>query len=152
MAKRRLVLKRELSTQTETMGRLQLGDKTLHTVEQEWRPTMPGGESGNSCVPAGKYRLVPFTRPSGAKVVALINHGLGVYLNPEDRPSGVGRFLILIHAGNTSADVEGCIAPGLSRSNNFVGSSRDAMKLLMEYIGDEEAELVIHGSNDFEVP
>ena len=148
---KRITLKREPSTQTETMGRMQVGDKTLHTVEQEWRPTMPGGESNNSCVPAGRYRLIPHVRPSGRKVVALVNHGLGVYRYSEDRPTGlVGRFLILIHAGNTSADVVGCIAPGLSRSGNFVGSSRKAMKVLMEYIGDDEAELVIHGSNDYE--
>jgi len=146
-----LTLTREASTQTETMGRLFIGEKTLHTVEQEWRPTAPGGESNNSCVPAGKYRLIPHTRPNGQKVLALVNHGLGVYQYQQDRPNRVGRYLILIHSGNTSHDVVGCIAPGLSRADNFVGSSRDAMRLLMEYVGDDEAELIIHGSNDYEV-
>lgn len=147
--KKRLTLKREPSTETETMGRLQVGDRTLHTVEQEWRPTAPGGESNNSCVPAGKYRLIPYTRPNGDKVLSLVNHGLGVYQHDEDRPVSCGRYMILIHAGNTSKDVSGCIAPGMSRHDNFVGSSRNAMRVIMEYVGNDEAELVIHGSNDY---
>lgn len=125
------------------MGRLEFDGNKMHTVEQEWRPTAPGGEPNNSCVPAGNYKLIPHTRPSGVKVVALVNPGLGVYYLPEDRPHGVGRSLILIHSGNTHKDVVGCIAPGLGRSDNMVTSSRDAMKKIMEYIGADEAELFI---------
>ena len=147
-----LILTREVSTQNETMGQLAIGDKTLHTVEQEWRPTAPGGEPNNSCVPAGRYRLIHHTRPNGDRVLLLVNHGLGVYPFADDRPNDVGRFLILIHSGNTSRDVVGCIAPGISRAENFVGQSRDAMKLLLEYVGDDEAELIIHGGNHYEVP
>jgi len=142
-----LVLQREEPTDVETMGRLYLGDKTLHTVEQEWRPTAPGGESFNSCVPAGRYDLIKHVRPNGQEVVALVNPGLAVFYEDLDRPSSVGRYLILIHPGNTHADVVGCIAPGLGRSNQMVTSSRDAMKKIMEYIGDEPAELII---KDFE--
>ena len=138
-----LILQRETPTEVETMGRLRLGDELLHTVEQEWRPTAPGGESFNSCVPAGRYALISHVRPNGKKVVALVNPGLGVYYEDLDRPSSVGRYLILIHPGNTHHDVVGCIAPGLGRSNQMVTNSRDAMKKIMEYIGDEEAELLI---------
>lgn len=144
---KRLTLKREQSSQTETMGRLYVGDKTLHTVEQEWRPTAPGGEPFNSCVPAGRYKLIPHLRPNGKKVVALINPGLGVYYEDLDRPNQVGRYLVLIHPGNTHNDVVGCIAPGLGRSGQMVTSSRDAMKKIMAYIGDDEAELIIHWSH-----
>ena len=140
---KKLYLRREQSTDTETMGRLQFNMETVHTVEQEWRPTAPGGEPNNSCVPAGHYKLVPFVRPNGDKVVALVNPGLGVYLNANDRPSRVGRYLILIHAGNTVKDVIGCIAPGLGRSDQSVTSSRDAMKKIMAYMGDDEGELII---------
>jgi len=143
----RLTLQREASTEVETMGRLSLGDEVLHTVEQEWRPTAPGGESFNSCVPAGRYDLIKHVRPNGQEVVALVNPGLAVFYEDLDRPSSVGRYLILIHPGNTHADVVGCIAPGLGRSNQMVTSSRDAMKKIMEYIGDEPAELII---KDFE--
>ena len=142
-----LFIEREPSTDSETMGRLSWyeegGVVQIHTVEQEWRPTMPGGESNNSCVPAGRYDLIKHVRPNGDEVLALVNAGHAVYYEDLDRPSSVGRFLILLHSGNTSADVVGCIAPGLSRNDNFVGSSRDAMKKLMEHIGGEEAVLNI---------
>ena len=139
-----IILTREAPTNTETMGRLLLGDETiLHTVEQEWRPTAPGGEPFNSSVPAGRYSLITHIRPDGKKVVALVNPGLGVYYEEKDRPKQCGRYLILIHPGNTSRDVVGCIAPGFGRSNNVVTHSRDAMKKLMDYIGDDEATLLI---------
>ena len=140
---KKLYLIREPSTATETMGRLTFNLQTIHTVEQEWRPTAPGGEPNNSCVPAGQYKLIHHARPNGDKVLALVNPGLGVYYQAADRPSGVGRFLILIHAGNTHKDVIGCIAPGLGRSGSSVTSSRAAMKKIMEYIGDDEGELII---------
>lgn len=126
-----MILERESSGEAETMGRLYIDDITLHTVEQEWRPTAPGGEPNNSCVPAGRYDLIPHTRPNGDKVFALVNPGLGVYYQADDRPNGVGRFLILIHAGNYSTDIVGCIAPGLGRSGKMVTSSRAAMKKVM---------------------
>ena len=139
------VLQREAPGLEETMGRLQLPGTTLHTVEQEWRPTAPGGEPFNSSVPAGRYQLIPHIRPDGSKVVALVNPGLGVYYEEKDRPNKCGRYLILIHPGNTSRDVVGCIAPGLGRSDSMVTRSRDAMKVLMEYvsIGEGEATLLI---------
>lgn len=145
-----LRLVRERSTLSSTMGRLTVGESQYHTVEQEWRPTAPGGMPNNSCVPAGRYKLIPHIRPNGKKVVALVNHGLGVYYEEIDRPNGVGRYMILIHSGNTHADVVGCIAPGKSRENNFVGNSRAAMKEIMEFIGDDEAELIIEGGNSYE--
>ncbi len=142
-----LLLIREASTEVETMGRLFFTEngeeRILHTVEQEWRPTDPGGQPNNSCVPAGTYALIPHTRSSGKKVVALVNPGLGVYYRKSDRPSGVGRFKILIHPGNTHKDVVGCIAPGLGRKGQATRSSRKAMKIIMDYIGGHEAEIII---------
>lgn len=144
-----LLLIREASTDIETMGRLFFNEngeeRILHTVEQEWRPTAPGGEPNNSCVPAGTYVLILHTRNNNRKdkVVALVNPGLGVYYKKADRPSGVGRFKILIHAGNTHNDVIGCIAPGLGRNGQATKSSRKAMKIIMNFIGGHEAEIVI---------
>jgi hypothetical protein len=142
-----LFLEREKSTDTETMGRLNVGEVTLHTVEQEWRSTHPGGQPNNSCVPAGRYKLIKHTRPNGDNVLALVNPGHAVYHYDHQRPNDVGRFLILLHSGNTSKDVVGCIAPGLSRSNAFVGSSRPAMGYIMDYVGDDDAVLHISWSN-----
>jgi len=137
------ILQREVSTDVETMGRLQFNNTTLHTVEQEWRPTAPGGESFNSCVPAGRYDLIKHKRPNGKTVVALVNPGLGVYYEDADRPFSVGRYLILMHPGNTHKDVVGCIAPGMGRHNSMVLNSRKAMKKIMDYIGNDDAQLLI---------
>lgn len=131
-----LEMLRHSYTPTETQGFL-MPDKftTFHTIERPWiKGPMPGGMSFESCVPDGHYELVPHTRPDGAETVALVNPDLGVWYRKEDRPDVWGRFLVLIHAGNYSSDVVGCIAPGLGRTihNNqvMVTSSRAAMRQL----------------------
>lgn len=114
------------------MGELWDGEDIYHTIERPWiRGPNPGGMSFESCIPDGRYELVPHTRPSGDKVVALVNPELGVWYQKADRPDVWGRYLVLIHTGNFSHDVVGCIAPGLGRTihNNapMVTSSRAAM-------------------------
>ncbi len=147
---KRLLLERQPSETDHTKGFLSFGDEILATLEQEWREHPdgdPGGESNNSCVPAGKYQLISHARPSGKEVVALVNEDLGVYYLTEDRPDGRGRFLILMHPGNWVTDVVGCIAPGLSKGPSHNGAmvrkSALAMKLIMDYINGEDAELEI---------
>lgn len=131
-----LTLQRNAYTETETQGLLFVNGQIYHTVELPWlRYEHPGGRSGRSCVPDGEYDLVPFTRPNGDKVLALINPDHGVWLHQEDRPNPWGRFLILIHAGNTVDDIAGCIAPGLERiiykKQVFVTNSKEAMSRIM---------------------
>ena len=144
---RKLTITREPSTDTETMGSLTFDGVALHTIERPWIPTHPGGKPEESCVPAGRYKLIPHTRKSGDKVRALVNPGLGVYYLKGDRPNGVGRYLILIHAANWVHQIIGCVAPGLDRAwsakGPMVTSSRKAMKVLMKWLGDDEAEILI---------
>ena len=148
---RTLTLNREPSTDTETMGLLTFDGVSLFTIERPWIATDPGGKPFESCVPAGRYELVPYVRGNGDAVRALVNPGLGVYFRKRDRPNGVGRYKILIHAGNWVTDVVGCIAPGYGRtaahyySNKgpMVTNSRKAMKVLMNWLGDDEAEIMI---------
>ena len=148
-----LILNRESPTATETRGRLSFSANVLYTIERPWIPSAPGGQPFNSCVPAGDYKLVPFRRPNGDEVVALENHGLGVYLNQTDRPGTVGRYLILIHSANWADQVNGCIAPGIARGLNnrgpMVTRSRDAVALIMAYIGGEDAYISIIGENTY---
>jgi hypothetical protein len=147
---KRLTLIRDLPTSKETQGWLTAAELKFATIERPWIPTSPGGKPEESCVPAGLYKLESHSRPNGDKVVALVNHGLGVY----HYPSGVGRSLILIHSGNWVTDVIGCIAPGLERGDNpmlpMVKRSKEAMQVIMGYIGDGPAELLIIGENSYE--
>jgi len=123
-----------LDTDGETVSR-------LFTIEKPHVPSASGGKAGEpfkSCVSAGVYALSPFERPNRDKVWVLSNSDLDVFKMDTDIPAarkGKGRFLILIHAGNRSRDVVGCIAPGISHRKDpdgtlAVTSSVDAMKSL----------------------
>lgn len=151
-----LLLERMPTTATETQGFLSFGKEILATIERPWIPAdTPGGKPNESCVPAGKYRLIPHTRPDPdptddkppQEVIALVNESLGVYYLADDRPDGVGRFLILCHIANWVFNVIGCIGPGLAKGPSAKGpmvkSSKAAMRRLMDYIDGEDAELEI---------
>ncbi len=142
------------TTATETQGFLSFGNEVLLTIERPWIPTdTPGGKPNESCCPDGRYKLIPHQRPDkddgtpGDHVVALVNESLGVYYLADDRPDGVGRYLILAHIANWVHNVIGCIGPGLSKGPSAQGpmvkSSRAAMSRLMDYIDGDDAELEI---------
>lgn len=131
-----LTLERHSYSPTETQGNLIVDGQQFPTIECAWRRGFdPGGKPFESCIPDGEYDLLPLTRPNGDKVFALVNPDCGVWLNKDDRPDGVGRYLILIHSGNTVHDVVGCIAPGQTRvihkNDVFVTNSRFTMKKIM---------------------
>lgn len=135
-------LKRFAYLEDYTRGVLQIGNSTFQTVERPWVPFSkgPGGTPFESCVPDGDYHLRPYTRPSGQKSLILSNAEKGVYEQDSDRSNSKGRYLILIHPGNTADDVVGCIAPGLHAGNElgFVGSSRLAMEKILSLLEDSE--------------
>lgn len=128
-----------------TRGELEIKGSTFQTIERPWVPFPdgPGGTPFESCIPDGIYRLRAYTRPSGQKAFILSNSDKGVYEQESDMGGSPGRYLILIHPGNTTADVVGCIAPGLTGSDRFVGNSRAAMRKLHELLGELEHELRI---------
>lgn len=136
-------LKRFAYLEDFTRGVLQIGNNTFQTIERPWVPLLQGsgGTPFSSCIPDGDYRLRAHTRPSGQKSLILSNAGRGVYESESDRVEGKGRYLILIHPGNTAADVVGCIAPGLYEGTElgFVGSSRLAMKKILSLLEDSDA-------------
>jgi hypothetical protein len=151
---KKLLLTRDSASPTEVQGSLVFNGLSMHTIERPWIPTDPGGKPFQSCVPAGRYWLRPHTRRNGDEVLALVNPGLGVYYLDSDR-QGVGRYLILIHVGNWSTDVVGCIAPGLGKSDSdkgpMVTSSRSAMTVLMDYIGGDAALIdIVWADNDLQ--
>jgi hypothetical protein len=131
-----------------TLGTLYVATLRLATLEEPWAadPEGPGGqrrEGGlrESCVPDGTYELRPHTSakyPDG--VWALVNPVLGVYA-PGTRPAGQkwGRDAILIHSGNTTDNIEGCILVG-HRHGELDGmpavlDSRNALTALRAALG-----------------
>jgi len=73
--------------------------KSLHTIELPWREN----RQGDSCIPEGTYPVGqrPFYAGGGYKTAHI-----------KDVPD---RSLILVHIGNTIADLDGCVAVGLSQ-------------------------------------
>lgn len=128
-----------------TRGTLHVGNQSFQTIERPWvkNPDGKGGLPFESCIPDGTYRIRAYTRPSGKKAFILSNADNGVFEQQEDMEGATGRYLILIHSGNTVADVVGCIAPGLTGDDRFVGNSRAAMLKLHELLEGYEHELRI---------
>lgn len=111
-----------------TLGTLYVGGISFATLEEGWKrdPDGPGGQRREpglveSCIPDGLYNLKPHTSakyPNG--VYALVNPILGVYYAPDWKPPGQkwGRDAILIHTGNNTDHIEGCILVG--RKHAFI--------------------------------
>lgn len=125
-----------------TLGRLHAGPFVFCTIERPWIPDPqgPGGVRAQSCVPDGVYKVIPHSSAKFGEVWALINPDLGVWYQPGDIPAGQqwGRSAILIHVGNTVADVIGCIAVGkrpLHLAEHSVAESRAAIEQLRGALG-----------------
>jgi hypothetical protein len=126
-----------------TLGWLHAGELVLASIEEPWRPDPhgPGGQRreaklAESCIPDGRYEVVPHDSHRFPGVYALVAPTLGVYRWPSDIPAGQpwGRSAILIHAGNDTDAIMGCIAIGLkheTRNNRpWVSDSRAALDRL----------------------
>jgi hypothetical protein len=115
-----LTLVRHAYLPTCTLGRLYAGELHLATLEEPWSPDPdgPGGQrrqpgKRESCVPDGPYDLHPHSGVRQRDVWALENPSLGVWRDRVPEHLSYGRAAILLHAGNTVADIEGCILVGL---------------------------------------
>lgn len=130
-----LHLVRYAYTPDETLGLLKFpveedgsSKYALWTVETKWNDNLPF----QSCIPDGQYSLQAF---ESAK------HPDSWVITPVE-----GRTGILIHSGNSCADVTGCIAPGLTRTDVKVWESRDAMRLLNYELSRNKIHTVVIGS------
>jgi Family of unknown function (DUF5675) len=93
-----------------TFGIMYAGTERFYTVEQPWRLNA----RQRSCVPEGEYQLIKHHSKKYPNSFALVNHDLGVHYQPGPNVPPTARLAILIHQGNTAADVSGCIAVGTS--------------------------------------
>lgn len=101
----------------------------IYTLELPWRNNRPNV----SCIPTGVYRGGPHNGSKYKNVFGL-----------RDVP---GRSGILIHAGNRTADIEGCILPGLAagtmRGEPAVLESAKAMDALRFVLGTDSFILTV---------
>ena len=108
-----MILTRFLYANDRTIGRIEHNGKAWWTVERPWKDNEPF----ISCIPEGDYPMVRVDSPR---------------FGPDtwEIAEVPGREHILIHLGNWSSDVQGCIAIGTSLFANLegVGSSSKAIK------------------------
>lgn len=119
----KLYLKRIHKTEHSTIGELYIDGKfqcyTLEDVEREVKI------KNETAIPKGTYKIVITYSNRFKKQLPLL-------LNV---PNFEG---IRIHSGNTNHDTEGCILIGQTRSNDFIGSSRNAFNELYKKIKNEK--------------
>ncbi|WP_342150220.1 DUF5675 family protein [Methylorubrum sp. SB2] len=102
----------------------------IHTLEDRWRENA----KGVSCIPAGTYRAVPH----GWKTTEAVKFKKVWRL--LDVPK---RDAILIHAGNSDADTEGCILVGMKKAGDRIVESVKALDLLRQSIGEQSMTVVV---------
>jgi hypothetical protein len=137
-----------------TLGTITVGSLKLATLEEPWITNAfgPGGQrreglKKESCVPDGTYELRPHNTPKHPECWALVNTALGVWHGAVPPGLPYGRSAILIHSGNTTFDIQGCILVGLrhGRIENTpaVLESRAALAQLRARLGTSAHSLVI---------
>ena len=121
------------SFKDRTIGRLTCNGEHFYTVERPWLDN----KQNVSCIPTGYYKLVRVDSPKFGK-------------NTWEIVDVTGRSHILIHAGNTAADVIGCVAIGMGLFPQLQGvsSSRVAIEnfYLMTANLDEDEIIIRDGT------
>jgi len=115
-----LTLKRDPPSLKSTIGELEIYDAwECYTLEDVDRFLENGGIKipGQTAIPRGIYRIVlDWSDRFKCLMFRLV-----------DVPGFIG---VRIHAGNTAVDVDGCLAVGQSKGQDFVGQSVAALKNL----------------------
>lgn len=129
-----LTLTRYADNGRATLGLLKVGNTVLYTLEDAWRDN----QRNVSCIPAGTYHCVPHGWEN--KTWATVKRSYELTHVP-------GRTGILIHAGNTDADTQGCILVGLGVRVGTLTDSRKALNVLRELVGPNPFTITIRDDN-----
>ena len=120
-----LKLRRIAKRPTYTIGHLYNGDSYVcDSLEDTWRDLNKVKKvKGKTAIPEGRYRIImAYSQRFGREMPLLC-----------DVPQFVG---ILIHAGNTDEDTEGCILVGENKVIGKVVNSRYHAQIVSEMIND----------------
>ena len=125
-----------------TIGKLFVdGQYLCYTLEDKMRqeadkPVAEWKVYSQTAIPTGDYSVMITLSNRFKKVLPIL-------LN-VDGFSGVR-----IHAGNSSADTEGCILVGMNwdGKSDFIANSRVALNLLMDKMSDAGSEIIISIEN-----
>jgi len=114
-----LVLDRIWFTGESTIGELKIDGQFECYILEDFDRLSKGGKKvyGQTAIPKGTYDIRLTYSPRFKKKLPLL----------VNVPGFTG---IRIHAGNTAKDTEGCLLPGSTRSQNFVGQSKRAFNKL----------------------
>lgn len=117
-------------TDTYTLGILFVkGAYFCDTLELPWKEN----KRQISSIPNGTYSVQWRKDDVFPEVLEL--------LNVPDR-SG-----ILIHSGNTTSDIQGCILVGYKTGNKLLPTSRDTLKRLINLVGRTKTSITIRNLN-----
>lgn len=131
-----LRLERRFTANGAVIGVLTGLSKTLYVLEDEWR----SNQTGNSCIPTGTYQV----KPHGWEPNTTVK-----FKRVWELQNVPGRSAILMHAGNTKADTEGCLLCGfgftMTETMSMVTRSAFAIELMRAELGQEPFTLTIVG-------
>lgn len=130
-----LILTREKFTDSSTIGTLAMMRdatteplcKILEDTDRGLTSAMSLGDIrakkvyGKTAIPRGRYQVVVTYSNRFARPLPLL----------KDVPGYEG---VRIHPGNTPADTDGCLLPGIVESKDFVGKSRIAFDMVFAII------------------
>lgn len=115
----KLELRRKWLTERSTIGEMYVdGAFQCVVLEDRYRPPPEPKVYGETCIPCGTYEVRITHSPRFGRDLPLL---IGV-------PGFEG---VRIHPGNTPADTEGCLLPGLRRDADQVFDSRIAFDALI---------------------
>jgi len=130
-----LTLTRTSDDGTATLGQMPLGGKILYSIELPWKNDLPDV----SCIPVGRYDLIPYYSPKHGQTYLLQNYDLGVGDNREPRS------YCELHSADWASELRGCIAfgfesypmlnPATGNVEPAVEESRDAIVYLNIQLG-----------------
>ena len=128
----KVTITRTESSPMVTLGNLKIdgGDHPIiYTLEEPWKKNL----KSVSCIPVGEYVCKP--------------HSSAKFPNVWEITNVPNRSAILIHNGNTTNDVEGCVLVGLKHGKignlDAVLDSRKALDILRSIIGERNFTLTI---------